>query len=50
MGLLPKLEPMLDEPETVDSAGMDTIKLINDVTSVCLNAIDEAKQFYATLV
>jgi signal transduction histidine kinase/DNA-binding response OmpR family regulator len=50
MGLLPKLEPILDALETVEDAGMDTLKLVNDVTSVCLNAIDEAKLFYATLV
>jgi signal transduction histidine kinase/CheY-like chemotaxis protein len=50
MGLLPALEADLDELEQASTADTDTLRLINDITAVCLNAIDDAKHFYATLV
>ncbi|HEX8019404.1 MAG TPA: sensor histidine kinase, partial [Mucilaginibacter sp.] len=50
MGLLPALEADLDELEQVTIADTETLRLINDVTAVCLNAIDDAKHFYGTLV
>lgn len=50
MGLLPALEADLDELEQVATAGTETLRLINDITAVCLNAIDDAKHFYGTLV
>lgn len=50
MGLLPALEADLDELEQVTVADTETLRLINDITAVCLNAIDDAKRFYSTLV
>jgi hypothetical protein len=50
MGLLPALEADLDELEQATTAGTETLRLINDITAVCLNAIDDAKHFYSTLV
>ncbi|UOE47157.1 ATP-binding protein [Mucilaginibacter sp. SMC90] len=50
MGLLPALEADLDELEQATTADTETLRLINDITGVCLNAIDDAKHFYGTLV
>ncbi|WP_245446922.1 response regulator [Mucilaginibacter celer] len=50
MGLLPVLEADLDLLEQVTVADVETLKLINDITAVCLNAIDDARHFYGTLV
>jgi signal transduction histidine kinase/DNA-binding response OmpR family regulator len=50
MGLLPALEADLDELEQATTADTETLRLINDITAVCLNAIDDAKHFYSTLV
>lgn len=50
MGLLPALEADLDDLEQATTADTETLRLINDITAVCLNAIDDAKHFYGTLV
>ncbi|MFC0516377.1 response regulator [Mucilaginibacter angelicae] len=50
MGLLPALEADLDELEQATTADTETLRLINDITTVCLNAIDDARHFYGTLV
>ncbi|MDB5146138.1 MAG: response regulator [Mucilaginibacter sp.] len=50
MGLLPALDADLDELEQATTADTETLRLINDITGVCLNAIDDAKHFYGTLV